>query len=343
MNDMSAEKMMGYLYELPEQFDSCLELKYDFIERYNKNYRNILVTGLGGSAIGGDLLRNYAGKKASIPVIVNRDYNVPNFTGPNTLVFAVSYSGNTEETLQAYEEARERGADIIVVSSGGKLTQNAKAAGIATVQVPHGFVPRAAVAWLFAPVALILEKIGILDGVAAEIAETSNVLKQMRDNLNPRVGVPQNTARVIAEKTRNHIPVIWGTTGVSEVAAQRWKAQINENAKSPAYYHIFPELNHNEIVGFQVPEDLLKRQVYVILRDNGDNERIMKRIDISKKIIKERVKNVIEVTSKGESYLARMFSLIYMGDYASVYLALEYGINPTPVEMIDYLKNELAK
>ncbi len=342
-NDMSTEKMMGYLYELPDQFQNSLSLKFDFIEQYRKDYHNILVTGLGGSAIGGDILRNYAAQRASIPVIVNRNYNLPAFVGADTLVLAVSYSGNTEETLEAYQEAVNRGADVIVLSSGGKISEYARRDNKAIIQVPTGFVPRAAAGWLFAPVALLLGQMGILPGVEDEIKETAEVLKQLRESLNPTVGVPVNLARVIAEKTRGNVPIIWGTLGVSEVAAQRWKAQINENAKSPAYYNVFPELNHNEIVGFEAPGELLQQQVYIILRDKHDYEPIQKRIEISKKIIKDKVKNIIEVYSSGETYLARVFSLIYVGDYASVYLALEYGINPTPVKMIDYLKEQLAK
>lgn len=342
-NDLSAEKMMGYLYELPEQFDHCLSIQLDSLDEYRGSYANIVVTGLGGSAIGGDLLRSYAARYAEIPVIVNRDYDLPNFVGPNSLVFAVSYSGNTEETLSAYQQARDKGADIIVVGSGGKLQDYAVRDGAAILSVPPGFVPRAAIGCLFAPIVLALEHMGFLREAREQITECSSVLKELRETLNPRVEVPENLARVIAEKTRGNIPIIWGTTGVSEVAAQRWKAQINENAKCPAYYNLFPELNHNEIVGFEVPTDLLSRQVYILLRDPEDNERIKKRIEISKTIIRDKVKNIIEVHSSGKSFLARLFSLIYVGDYASVYLALEYDINPTPVKMIDYLKAELAK
>ncbi len=341
--DMSTEKMMGYLYELPEQFDHCLTMKLDSLGSYRDSYDQIVVTGLGGSAIGGDILRSYAARYADIPVIVNRDYDLPNFVGSNTLVLAVSYSGNTEETLSAYQQARDRGADIIAVGSGGKLQDYAGRDGAAILNVPPGFVPRAAVGCLFAPIVLALEQMGLLRGAREQIMECSSVLKELRESLNPRVDIPVNLARVIAEKTRGNIPIIWGTAGVSEVAAQRWKAEINENAKCPAYYNNFPELNHNEIVGFEVPADLISRQVFILLRDGGDNERIKKRIEISKTIIKDKVKNIIEVHSSGNSFLARLFSLIYIGDYASVYLALEYDINPTPVKMIDYLKEELNK
>ncbi len=342
-SDMSVEKMMGYLYELPDQFHNSLGLELDFIQGYRQNYQNIVVTGLGGSAIGGDILRNYLAKKAKLPVVVNRDYDLPAFVEKETLVLVVSYSGNTEETLSAYEQAVKRGARIIVLSSGGKLSEYARRDGQGLIQVPSGFVPRAAVGWLFAPLVLILGKMGICPGVEEEIRETAAVLKELRETLKPTVDIPVNLARVIAGKCRGSIPVIWGTTGVSEVAAQRWKAQINENAKSPAYYSIFPELNHNEIVGFETPADILQRQVYILLRDEQDYERIQKRIEISKNIIKDKVKNLIEVHSRGQSYLARVFSLIYVGDYLSVYLALEYGINPTPVKMIDYLKQQLAQ
>lgn len=150
-------------------------------------------------------------------------------------------------------------------------------------------------------------------------------------------------ARQLAGEMKNRIPVIWGSSSRSEVAALRWKAQINENAKAPAYYNIFPELNHNEIVGFESPADLLAQLFIIILRDPGDHERVKHRMEISKEIIRERVAKVVEVEARGQSFLARFYSLAYIGDYASFYLALEYGINPTPVKVIDYLKAELAR
>jgi len=340
---MTAEKMMDYLYELPQQFEHSLEMKFDFIDRYKRDYKNIIVSGLGGSAIGGDILRTYAFKKAGLPIIVNRDYDVPGFVNRDTLFFAVSYSGNTEETLSAYQQAREKGASIICITSGGKLSGMAVQDGYAVVKIPGGLVPRAATGYLFAPTALVLEEIGVLSGVKGELEETVKVLKQIRETIKPDVSIPGNKAKVIAGAIKDGIPVIWGASGTSETAAMRWKAQINENAKSPAYYNVFPELNHNEIVGFEVPQGLLSNFTVIILRDRFDNERVKKRMEITKGIIRDRVKNVIEVESKGESFLARFYGLTYIGDYVSVYLALEYGINPTPVKVIDYLKEELQK
>jgi glucose/mannose-6-phosphate isomerase len=341
--EMGKEAMFDFLYKLPEQFEACLQMDFSWVQRLGGEYRNILVTGLGGSAIGGDVLRSYCLTRAAIPVVVNRDYRVPAFAGPDTLVFAVSYSGNTEETLSAYGELKDKGARIIAVTTGGRLGEMARQHGYPVVEIPAGLVPRAATAYLFAPTALILKEMGLLSGVRTELEETVQVLRELRDQLKPGVAAPQNQARMIAGKLVNAIPVIWGSSCTSEIAAQRWKGQVNENAKSPAYFNQFPELNHNEIVGFEAPEELVGRLAVVILRDEADHERVQKRIEITKSIIDGRVKSVTEVHSTGSSFLPRLYSLIYIGDYASVYLALEYGINPTPVKIIDYLKAQMAQ
>lgn len=342
-SELTAEKMMEYLYQLPAQFQAGLKMDLDFAKQYKKNYENIVVSGLGGSAIGGDILRTYALQKASVPVLVNRDYDCPGFVNDKTLFLAVSYSGNTEETLSSFAGARQKGATIICITGGGKLEALAQEYNYPVVKVPGGLVPRAATGYLFAPLALLLESLGFLTGVTEDIEETITVLEELRKKLNPEAETTENQAWQTAQRLKESIPVIWGTTGISEVAALRWKAQINENAKSPAYYSVFPELNHNEIVGFEVPASLLSSLSIILLRDRFDNDRVKKRIEISRDIIRDRVKNIIEVNSQGKSWLARFYSLVYVGDYASVYLALEYGLNPTPVEVIDYLKAELAK
>ncbi|HZK44574.1 MAG TPA: bifunctional phosphoglucose/phosphomannose isomerase [Syntrophomonadaceae bacterium] len=341
-NNMTAEQMMGYLYELPEQFKNSLALDIDLPEKYQRSYANILVTGLGGSAIGGDILKDYAASKASLPILVNRDYNIPAFVGPDTLFFAVSYSGNTEETLSAYQEAVKKGAVIICITSGGKLAELANQDGNYVIKVPGGLVPRAATGYLFAPLALAVEKLGFISGIGAELEETVEVLQDIRARINPNLDRAENQAKLIAAQLQGSLPIVWGASGLSETAALRWKAQLNENAKCMAYYNVFPELNHNEIVGFEMPEEMVANISVIILKDQFDNEKIKKRMTVTTDIIKDKVKNVIEVNSEGKSFLARFYSLTYIGDYASVYLALDYGINPTPVEVIDYLKEQLA-
>lgn len=339
---MTIEKMQNYLYNLPEQFDEMLDLSIELPDRYQKDYHNIVVSGLGGSAIGGDILRSYALGRCPIPIIVNRDYVLPSFVNERTLVMAVSYSGNTEETLSAYRQAQQNGADIIAITSGGKLSELAQADANLVVTIPGGMSPRAASGYLFCPLALLLEKMSLLPGVRSDIQETGQILRELRAEINPAVDGENNLAWQLAQKMQDHIPVIWGSSGHSEIAAMRWKGQINENAKAPAYYNTFPELNHNELVGFEASPELLTRLLIIILGDPDDHQQVKKRIRITADIVRAQVADVIEIKPRGKSWLAKLYSFIYIGDYASFYLALAYGINPTPVKVIDYLKAELA-
>ncbi|MCL5057863.1 MAG: bifunctional phosphoglucose/phosphomannose isomerase [Actinobacteria bacterium] len=304
---------------------------------------NVVVTGLGGSAIGGDLLRIYCLDKCLVPVVVNRNYVMPEFVGRDTLVFAVSYSGNTEETISSYLDAKKRGATIIAITTGGKLKEMADGDGATVIPVPGGISPRSASGFLFIPTLRIMEKLGFLSGIAEEVEKLVDHLKKLHENLKPEIPVEKNSAKQMAMKLYNRIPIIWGSSGTTEVVAQRWKGQINENAKSPAYWNVFPELNHNELVGFKFPESLLKQLHIVILRDDQDHPRVQKRIEISKNVISKSVAGITDVRASGGGLLARTYSLIYSGDYTSVYLAFLYGVDPGPVEVIDYLKDELAK
>lgn len=341
--ELTAEMMMDSLYRLPDQFEYSLGLSFDFGSAYGREYRNIVISGLGGSAIGGDIVRTYAASRLDLPVLVNRDYDVPAFVGEHTLFVAASYSGNTEETLSSYRQAKAKGASILCISSGGELSSLAGADGFGLVKIPGGLMPRAATGYLFGALVLALEHTGIFTGVRSELEETAALLKSMREEMKPEVKGPDNPARRMAAGLKGAIPVIWGSAGNSETAALRWKTQINENAKCPAYYNIFPELNHNELVGFEAPAALLAQTAIIILQDEQDHPRVRKRMEISREIIKDRVRDIIDVQSRGSSFLARFFSLVYIGDYVSTYLAEEYGINPTPVAVIDYLKAELAK
>ncbi len=338
--------MLKMLAELPSQCRHAKSAPLPWEEKtlLAESIAKVVITGLGGSAIGGDILRVLTAGRMPVPVTVNRDYSLPHFVGPDTLVFAVSYSGNTEETLCAFEEARRRGAALVAVTTGGALAKAAQSCGVPVITVPGGLAPRAAVGYLFFPLLRTLEHLGFLPDAAAEMEEAAEVLKTMHEqSLGPHVPQEQNPAKQLARKLYGRLPVIWGSSGTTEVAAQRWKGQINENAKAPAYWNVFPELNHNEIVGFRFPASVLKNVHVVVLRDAGDHPRVQKRIEITAKVIDGAVDGITEVMSQGKGFLARIFSLIYTGDYTSVYLAALYGIDPGPVEVIDYLKRELGK
>lgn len=344
INTGDPEGMFQALWNLPEQCAEAFKIATKFSQPNDyKNVHAVIISGLGGSAIGGDLLRVCVANKSTVPVIVNRDYTLPAFVGEQILVIAVSYSGNTEETLSAYAMAQKNGAKIIALTSGGKLKELAMRDGVPVVTVPGGLQPRAATSYLFIPALVIMAELGFIPTVNDEISNLITEMQGLREQYQPEMPIADNLAKQIAQKLFNKTPLIWGSCSTTEVAAIRWKGQINENSKSAAYWNNFPELNHNEIVGFEMPEALLKNLEVIILRDEADHERVKQRMEITKSIIEGKVSGITEVFSKGTSLLTRLYSLNYIGDYASIYLALLYGVNPTPVKMIDLLKNELMK
>ncbi|MCR6545359.1 bifunctional phosphoglucose/phosphomannose isomerase [Dehalobacterium formicoaceticum] len=337
------ENMLEALSGLPTQCQDAMQRARAVNISFAADFKNILVTGLGGSAIGGDFLRVYGYRKCTLPILVNRDYNLPSFVNEQTLVLAVSYSGNTEETLSAYEEAKLKKAPIVALTSGGQLAERAKKDGIPLILIPSGLQPRAATGYLFLPLLVVLEKLSLLSDIAAEIEETIAGLADLSKAISAQVPTENNPAKQLALRFYNKIPVIWGVAGTTETVAMRWKGQINENSKALAYFNVLPELNHNEIVGTEVPEKFLRELEVVFLRTEDDHPRVQKRFDITKEIIGERVGGISEVWGDGKNPLARMFALTYLGDCTSAYLALLYGIDPSPVKLITLLKNKLAE
>lgn len=342
MYKVDSMDMFGALWRLPEQCSDAWRLGMEGPLPAAEAVSNVVVTGLGGSAIGGDLLRVYAAGKMAVPVAVNRDYRLPAYADKSSLVIVVSYSGNTEETLSAYEDARNRGCPVLALTTGGKLKELAERDGVPVITIPGGLAPRAATGYLFIPTLAVLQRMGLLPDLLGEVGELVKHLEEIRENLKPETPLEGNPAKQLARNLHNRIPVIWGSSGTTGVVAQRFKGQINENAKAPAYWNVFPELNHNELVGFEVPRELLEKLHLVVLKDEGDHPRVKTRMEITRGIVAKVVSGVDEIKSSGEGMLARMYSLVYTGDYASMYLAALYGIDPGPVKIIDYLKSELA-
>ncbi|MGQ9496737.1 MAG: bifunctional phosphoglucose/phosphomannose isomerase [Desulfotomaculales bacterium] len=334
-------QMFRAAWELPAQCAAAWRIGRDAPVPPAKPYRNIVVTGLGGSAIGGDLLRVFTAGRLEIPVIVNRDYRLPRFVDDATLVFAVSYSGNTEETLSAYDDARGRGAAVVALTTGGRLGERARRDMVPLITIPAGTAPRAATGYLFLPTLAVLERLGLLDGMDAEVDGLVRHLEVLRRRYGPDAPSARNPAKQLAHNLYERLPVIWGVTGTTEVAAQRWKGQINENAKAPAYWNAFPELNHNEIVGFEQPVGVLRGIWLVVLRDPEDHPRVNLRVEITRSFVGTAA-GMSEFTASGPTRLARLYSLIYLGDYTSLYLAVLYGTDPGPVRVIDRLKAELG-
>ena len=314
--------MLKVIEEFPHQCKTALELPKGM--SVSGKINNIVVCGMGGSAIGGDLLRIYM-HNSKIPVFIVRDYKVPNFVDENSLVFAVFYYGNREETISAFEDASRKKAKIVAVTSGGQLAGMAKK----VIKIPSGLQPRAALGYLFFPVLGVLVNSGIIDVKGKEIEEVLNILSTT-DDFRP---VGERIAKRIGQRT----PIIYASELLSPVA-YRWKTQFNENTKVAAFYHIFSEMNHNEIAGYQ---NINKNDyIAIFIRDIYDNDRIKKRMDVTKEIISIRV-DVGEVFTRGEHLLSRMFSGIYYGDFVSYYLAIANRTDPTPVTVIENLKKKL--
>ena len=305
---------------------------------------NVIVQGMGGSAIGGDLLRALYTNELKVPAMVVRDYSIPRFAGPRTLFIASSYSGNTEETLAGYGEAKQRGCKILCMASGGGIASRAKADGFPLVAIPSlGIQPRAALGYSFFPLLAVLSRLGMIPDVAGDVAETLGILKAGVGRLGRTIPAAGNPAKSLAQWLHSHYPLIYAAGTWPGVVAMRWKGQFNENAKNLAFWNAFPELNHNETVGYEAPAELVKRVRVVVLRTGEESVRVAKRIEVTREIIGKAGADTREVTGEGRSALARMFSLIQQGDFTSYYLAILNGIDPTPVKAIDLLKGELAK
>jgi glucose/mannose-6-phosphate isomerase len=309
---------------------------------YYRDARNVVVLGMGGSAIGGDLVRTVAEDVASVPILVSRDYRIPGFVGSNSLVVASSYSGNTEETLSAVQQSLERGAMVIAITTGGSLGQMASERGLPVLRFHYAAQPRAAVGFSFGLLLGLLAKLGYLDETRLGMDEAIQVAASNPTFLGPAVAIDNNRAKQLAQRLYGKLPIMYGAGTLSEVA-RRWKGQFNENAKAWAYFEQFPELNHNAVVGYENPPDLAARLYVVLLTSPSYHPRVAARVRITGEILEQRGVAHEVVEAGGTGVLAQVVESIMTGDYASYYLALLYGTDPTPVKAIDFLKGELAK
>lgn len=327
--------------------------------------RAVVVVGMGGSAVGGDVLRTLTDLYGFVPCAVARDSQVPSWAGPDTLVIVSSYSGNTVESLAGYADARRKGAKPVIITTGGQLGAKGEEDGMAVVHIPSGLQPRAALGYSLGALIAIASRAGVLPNMAGDLEEAVEVMREVAHELDFRSegrselrdrgprggGEPQggallhNDAARLAARLTGRIPVICAGSPWLCAAAQRWKCQINENSKAAAFYSTLPEMDHNEIEGFGAPEEVASRFTVVFLRDNREScetadER--RRIEVTKSIIGEAGAEITEVFARGVSRLARLCSLIHYGDFVSYYLALSYRTDPTPVQVISRLKAGLA-
>jgi glucose/mannose-6-phosphate isomerase len=297
------------------------------------NIQNILISGLGGSGIGGTIVSEIVSNTCPVPVVINKDYFLPEFVGPKTLVVVSSYSGNTEETLQAMEEAIAKNAMIVCISSGGKIAERAKAHGFGLITIPGGMPPRSCLGYSLTQLFFILKNYNLTGNEFIE--QLTSAIELIENDQSEII----KEATEVSKKLIGKLPVIYAVDGYNGVAT-RFRQQINENSKMLCWHHILPEMNHNELVGWteEHPEIAV-----VILRNDDDYSRTQTRIEISKTVFKKYTNTICEIYSKGKSKLERSVYLIHLTDWISVLIAESRNIDATEVNIINHLKGELAK
>jgi glucose/mannose-6-phosphate isomerase len=342
IKQVDKNNMLGDLAKTPDYCRDAIERAKQVKVPETVNPKNVVVVGMGGSAIGGELLKDWLRDTLPIPIEVCRDYTLPAYVNKDTLVFANSYSGNTEETLTAFLSATERNCTILSVTSGGQLRAFCKKLKIPHVIIPSGLQPRVAVAYMFFPLPILMEKLGILSNIEVELEEAIAVIENVAKANAPEIPTKVNNAKQLANEIAGTIPVVYGFRQYSSVS-HRLKAQFNENSKVPSKSEDFPELNHNETVGYDAAAKFTKTFSVILIRDSQEPSELRNRIETTTDLVFKRANKVLEINAKGKGKLAKMFSVLFTGDFASVYLAILQNIDPTPVNIIVRVKNELAK
>ncbi len=326
---------------LPEQVAAAASLGagVDGLPAHD-DVEHVVVLGMGGSGMAGDILAAIAGPFMAVPVTVVKGYEAPSSVGDGTLCFAISYSGDTEETVEAAQAAAASGARMVVLSTGGELGALASSWGAPHIQMPECPMPRAGVGSLSIPPLIVLEQIGLFPGASQYVSEAVDQLKRRRDKLIVDGGPAQRVAREIGRT----MPVAYGGDAVGAVAAYRFKCQVNENAKAPAFWAALPEMAHNEICGWGQHGDVTRQVMTVVrFRHAFEHPQVARRFDLTYDIIDEVVHTVIDIDAAGEGPLAQLLDLILQGDFVSLHLAAEAGVDPGPIPVLVDLKAALAR
>ena len=339
------DQMLARIAELPMQCRDAWRLGRELRLSFDRNaIRQVVVLGMGGSAIGGALLGDLLADTCPLPIIVVRGYTLPAFVeGKETLVIGCSYSGNTEETLTTFREALVRGTRAVAVTTGGKLAALAQEYDLPIARFDYRSQPRAALGYSFVSLLGIFSRLKLLpDDYQGNVEEAIQVMEAWQVEIGPDVPTPQNTAKSLAERLVGRLPVVYGA-GFLTAVANRWKTQFNENSKHWAFFEALPELHHNAVVGLQIPPALHDHVTVLMLRSALDFSRIQARWDVTAELLQREGVAFEVLNGRGKSKLAQMLSLIHFGDYVSYYLALLNAVDPSPVQTIAFLKKRLEE
>jgi glucose/mannose-6-phosphate isomerase len=326
---------------LPEQIAAALGWEGTEVLAQSGPISNVVVTGMGGSGIVGDLVAAVAAREMSVPVTVCKSYDLPAFCARDTLVVAVSFSGETAETLEVAERAAAVGASAVAVTSGGSLATLAHRQGWPVAPVPSEIPqPRAALGAMAVPALVALERLGLLEGISARLTAAAEHLGRRRDVLAAEGGPPA----VVARRIGRTFPLVHGSPGPTGVAALRWRTQVQENARVPAFASLQPELCHNEVAGWGQDGDVTRQTLTLVtLRHDGEHPEIARRFDLVADVMEEVVGDIVVVHTEANEDIARFFDLALFGDLVSLHLAGREGVDPGPVPVLGEIKQRLTK
>ena len=334
--------MKEAVYNFADDINQASEIGKKIIlnNQYN-NIENIIVVGMGGSAIGGDINRMLLKNDLTIPLIVSRNYFIPKWANKRTLVVVSSYSGGTEETLSAFKDALSKECQIYGITTGGILSKELSSNNLDFTLIPSGLQPRAALAYSFVPMLYLFLHIGLIKiELDNDLISSINLLRSVRDNYS--LNNQKNPTWELSNKIFNTIPIIYGETDNTSTIALRWSNQLSENSKMLSFCNEIPEFNHNEIVGWENNPNIIENFSIIWLSDESDQQRITIRKKISKKILETTLKKQFEISLNGSTRFERLLHLIHFGDWVSLWCAYIHGTDPSPVEKISRLKKELT-
>ncbi len=336
-----SENLLNTIHETPRLCEQAWKMSINFaLPQDYANIDKVVILGMGASAIGGFLVSSLLESEAKLPIILHNNYNLPLFTDSKTLIIASSYSGMTEEVLSAFEQALATDAKKLVMTTGGTLKTLAEERKIPVFYFDYKAQPRAILPFSFLPILAFLHNLNFISDKSAEVAETVEVLKKLSKRINERAPLSRNPAKQLARSLYGHLPLIYGA-GILSEAAHRWKTQFNENSKAWAFYEVLPELNHNAVVGYQFPAELASKIMVVMLRSTHIHKRVQLRYEITRQLLEKAKVSCQIIDGEGTGPLSQMMSLIMLGDYTTYYLAYLYKIDPSPVNSIVWLKEQL--
>lgn len=331
-------RLRGFPSQCREAWDKAHA--FDLPKTYEK-VTKVVIAGMGGSAIGGDLLADLASTDTSVPVIVSRDYRLPSYTDENTLVLVCSYSGNTQETLSSFQHALSLGAKIVAITGGGELASTAKAHGVPTFSIDYLGEPRSALGYSALVPTVMLMNLGLMVDKTLEYEEAIHILDALVVEFAEDSQTPKNTAKDLATQLLNRLIVVYGA-GIFSGVARRWKTQFNENSKVWAFFELLPEAHHNSVVGYPLPTEVTGRSYVVFLRPRFLHPQTHKRYQVTQDLLERESVPTRIVEGRGDSALAQILSTVVLGDYTSYYLALLQQVDPSPTTSIDFVKDRLS-